>query len=163
MIYGNKIGGARDAKTYVIADEKETFKVLGVVVEQEEIFDATCEDVKEGKKFACDGGVMTGANDAPSYRVTCGTREIAPSADFSIDMEPYDQWNYTSLSCMIAPKSNPNKVEKVVLYDVVYDNTGAELAPVTKDKSNKTINLNITNTTKETYLIHFIVCKEEFV
>lgn len=159
MICGNKIGGNRECKTYVI--EGHGVEVIGVVVDELEMFDACCDDVKSGKKFACDTGVNVGMNDSPCCCVTNGVHEVYPDVEFLLTLPERDQWDYTELQCMMAPKDHPYAIDKVVIDNVVYSSDGTKLADVTKDATNKTIRFNITNNTADIYLLYFFVCKEE--
>lgn len=159
MICGNKIGGTRECKTYVL--QGNGVELLGVVVDELEMFDACCEDVAVGKKFVGDSGVNIGTNDSPLCCVSHGIHEVYPMVEFLLTIPERDQWDYSSLQCMIAPKSNPYNIEKIVIEDTVYDTDGNVLATVTKDIANKTIRLNITNNTAEIYLLYFFLCKEE--
>jgi len=162
MICGNKIGGTRECKTYVIQGSGGA-EVYGIVVDELEMFDALPEDVALGKKFASDSGANIGTDDSPSCSVTHGIHEVYPMVDFLLTIPERDQWDYSNLQCMIASKSTPFKIEKVVIDDTVYDTNGNVLATVTKDAAAKTIRLNITNNTAEIYLLYFFICKEEKV
>ena len=59
MIIGNMVGGTAPLKTIKIVDE-ENNEIIGVVVDSEVIFNATDNDVREGKVYAGDHGVSTG-------------------------------------------------------------------------------------------------------
>ena len=159
MICGNKIGGSRECKTYVL--QGNGIELLGVVVDELEVFDACCEDVMSGKKFACDSGVNVGTNDSPCCCATNGVHEVYPGVEFLLTIPERDQWDYTSIQGMIAPKSAPYRINKVVMENAVYDTDGNKLADITKDAASKTIRFNITNNTSEVYLLYFFVCKEE--
>ena len=159
MIYGNKVGGARAEKTYIL--EVGGTELIGVVVDQKEVFDACPEDVVAGKKFACESGVGIGTNDASHCHVTNGIQEVAPGADFVLTLPEKDQWDYSELQCMMAPKNSPYAIDKVVLNDAVYDAAGIKIADVTKDGKNDGVCFNITNSTSNTYLLYFFICKEE--
>ena len=159
MICGNKVGGTRECKTYVI--QGNGIELLGVVVDELEMFDATCEDVMSGKKFASDTGACIGINDSPCCCVSTGVHEVYPGVEFLLKIPERDQWDYTTLQGMMAPKNNPFKIDKVIIDDTVYNTDGEALATVTKDAANKTIRFNITNTTSEIYIFYFFVCKEE--
>ena len=158
MICGNKVGGTRECKTYVI--QGNGVELLGVVVDELEEFDACCHDVRAGKKFVSDTGVGIGANDSPCCSVSSGVHEVYPGVEFVLTIPERDQWDYTTLQGMMAPKNSPYKIDKVVMDDAVYNTDGKKLADITKDAANKTIRFNITNNTTEIYLFYFFVCKE---
>lgn len=159
MIYGNKIGGERDAKTYII--EGNGVELIGVVVDEFTMFDASSYDVRTGKVFACNEGVMVGSNDAPSFRFTNGISEIAPGDKFLFKVVPHDHLNYTILTCMIAPVSNPYKIDRVVIEGNVFNSEGVKIAEAVVDEVNKVVDLNIVNNTAEPYLLYFFIGTEE--
>ena len=177
MIYGNKIGGSRDTKTYIISmvdeNNNEIFEATGIVVDKEEVFDACSADVMAGRKFASDEGVMVGANDSPCCRITNGIHEVAPGVEFLLKMEERDQWDYTTFHAMMWPKldaDNPTpRVDKVAVDDVVYDQTGKQIATVEKDAATKTVRFvlengnRLVNNTEYSYLVYFSVCKEDLM
>ena len=177
MIYGNKIGGSRDTKTYIISivdeDQNEIFEGTGVVVDKEELFDACCADVMNGRKFASEEGVMVGTNDSPCCRITNGIHEVPPGVEFILKMENKDQWNYTTFHAMMWPKldaDNPTpRVDKVSVDNIVYDDDGNQIATVIKDAASKSIRFvtdngdKLINNTEFSYLVYYSVCKEELM
>lgn len=160
MICGNKVGGARECKTYILEGSGGT-EVYGVIVDELEMFDACCHDVVAGKKFASDTGVGVGVNDSPCCCAVNGVHEVYPGVDFILTIPERDIWDYTSLQCMMSPKDAPYQIDKVAIDDIVYSSDGTQLAVITKDATNKTIRFNITNNTADIYLLYFFVCKEE--
>jgi gas vesicle protein len=60
LIYGNVVGGIIGyGKTFVLTDESGN-ELTGVIVDEEVIFTANDEDVRQGKVYAGDSGVSTG-------------------------------------------------------------------------------------------------------
>lgn len=178
MIYGNKIGGSRDTKTYIISfvdeNQNEIINTTGVVVDKEEVFNACCEHVMAGYKFASDEGIMTGTNDSPCCRITNGIHEVMPGVEFLLKLEERDQWDYTTFAAMMWPKldaENPTpRVNMVAIDNAVYDTSGNKIADVVKDIATKTIRFNMVengermiNKTATPYLLYFSVCKEELI
>ena len=177
MIYGNKVGGSRDTKTYIISvvdeDQNEIFEATGVVVDKEEVFDAYSQDVLAGRKFASEEGVMVGVNDSPCCRITTGIHEVAPGVEFLLKMEERDQWDYTTFNAMMWPKldeDNPTpRVDKVAVDNAVYDTAGNKVADIVKDAATKSVRFNmpngdrLVNNTEFSYLLYFCVCKEELM
>lgn len=178
MIYGNKIGGSRDTKTYIISivdeNDNELVEATGVVVDKEEIFDASCADVMAGRKFASDEGVLTGTNDSPCCRITTGIHEIAPGVEILLKAEERDQWDYTTFNAMMWPKldaKNPTpRVDKVAVDNAVYANDGTKIADIVKDPATKSIRFYVSangdrliNNTEVPYLLYFCICKEELM
>ena len=63
MICGNLVGGITAyGKTFVLVDEDGN-EIVGTLVDELTIFDATAEDIKIGKKAATDSGVVVGTHD----------------------------------------------------------------------------------------------------
>lgn len=177
MIYGNKIGGSRDTKTYIISmvdeNNNEVFEATGVVVDKEEIFDASCEDVAVGRKFASEEGVMVGTNDFPRCRIVNGIHEVLPGVEFILKMENRNLWDYTTFHAIMWPKidaDNPTpKADKISVYDAVYDSNGVKIANVIKDAANMAVRFvldngdNLINNTEFSYLVYFSVCKDDLL
>ena len=62
MICGNLVGGITAyGKTFVLVDEDGN-EIVGAVVDEITIFDATAEDIKIGKVAATDSGIVTGTH-----------------------------------------------------------------------------------------------------
>lgn len=60
VIYGNTVGGIIGyGKTFILTDVNGN-ELTGIVVDEEVIFTANDEDVREGKIYAGDKGVSTG-------------------------------------------------------------------------------------------------------
>lgn len=152
-------------KTFIIADENGN-EITGVVVDQERIFTATDNDVREGMVYASDSGVSTGNKNIPSYRTTKGRRLVSAGNSFSIPLSDYDQYDFTELQCIIAPfntsVTDSVAADKVVLYNCVYP-TGSttKISDVTKNIGEKSIDLNIVNDSNNVYILHYVTYKEE--
>lgn len=61
MICGNIVGGFTPLKTVIFVDENNN-EMIGTVVENVTIFDATAEDIKIGKVAVTDSGIVTGTH-----------------------------------------------------------------------------------------------------
>ena len=60
MISGNMVGSySQLGKTFILTDEYGN-EITGVVVDQETVFTATDNDVREGKTYASNDGVSVG-------------------------------------------------------------------------------------------------------
>lgn len=163
-LYGNATGGFGIPKMVEIVDGNGN-TLVGTVTDSAVVFDATREDVKVGKMFASNDGVQEGI-DTKTYRTTQASRAILPGESFSIPLEDNDMYNYTKFQAMIANFNitidDSVSVNKIVFNDVVYDvNSTAKLSNVAKNTLTKSIDLNITNSTSDTYVIHYSTYKEE--
>lgn len=163
-LYGNATGGFGIPKMVEIVDGNGN-TLVGTVTDSAVVFDATREDVKVGKMFASNDGVQEGI-DTKTYRTTQASRAILPGESFSIPLVSNDRYNYTKFQAMIAKFNitidDSVSVNKIVFNDVVYDvNSTAKLSNVAKNTLTKSIDLNITNSTSDTYVIHYSTYKEE--
>lgn len=165
-IYGNPVGGALNAKTYELQYNGGTTPIMAVVVDEEKVFDATANDVRTGKKFATNSGVVVGTKDIPAYRTEQGVVYILPSKKFSILLDEYQQYDYTKLQCMIS-KFNTTlndsvAVDRVVIEDSIYSvNSTISLGSVVKNSGTKSIDLNLTNNTNDTYVLRYFTYRKE--
>lgn len=163
-LYGNATGGFGMPKMIEIVDGNGS-TIIGTVTDSAVTFDATRDDVKVGKVFASNDGVQEGT-DTKTYRTTQGCCAILPGKSFSIPLESYDKYDYTKFQGMIAKfnttMSDSVSVSKIVFENSVYDvNSTTKLSNVTKNTSTKSIDLNITNSTNDTYVVHYSTYKEE--
>ena len=165
-IYGNPVGGALNAKTFMLQVNGGKTEIAATVVGEETVFDATPNDVRTGKTFATSSGVEVGTKDIPTYRTAQGAVIIKPNENFSIVLEGYSQYDYTKLQCLIS-KFNTSvddsvAVDKVVIGDNVYAvNSTIPLAAVTKDAATKSIKLNIKNESSVDYVLRYFTYREE--
>ena len=165
-IYGNPVGGALNAKTFMLEVNGGKTEIAATVVGEETVFDATPNDVRTGKTFATSSGVAVGTKDIPAYRTAQGAVIIKPNENFSIVLEGYSQYDYTKLQCLIS-KFNTSvddsvAVDKVVIGDNVYAvNSTIPLAAVTKDSATKSIKLNIKNESSVDYVLRYFTYREE--
>ncbi len=152
-------------KTYILVDENGN-ETVAALVSQETCFDATENDVREGKKFVSDLGAKTGTKVIPSYVTSEGYCLITSGNPFVITMlSEDDKYDFTKLQILICPFNSSIAesvaTEKVVINDGVYAVNSTELlATVTKDSENKHINLGITNESGNLYLMRYFTYKE---
>jgi hypothetical protein len=162
---GNMVGSySQIGKTFILEDENGN-EMTGVITENAIVFDATAADIKIGKKAVTDDGVTEGT-DTKTYRTTHGTRLILPGETFSVLLDEYEAYDYTKFQAMISvfntTEFNSVAIDKISLYDTVYDvGSSDKISDVTKNMESKCIDLNFTNDTNSTYIIHFNTYKEE--
>lgn len=164
MIYGNATGGFGMPKMIEITDENGN-TVIGAVTDSAINLDATRNDVKIGKKFASNDGISEGT-DTKTYRTTYGVKGILPGESFTILLDKYDSYDYTRFQAVIAEfnttLSDSTSVVQTALNDVVYNvNSATKVSDVSKNLLTKSIDLNITNNTDNTYVIHYMTYREE--
>ena len=149
-------------KTMVFVDELGN-ETVGTIVDEETTFDATVNDVREGKKFINDTGVKTGEKFIPGYHTLEGYRAIPNGKPFVLTTNSH--YDYTKLQVIICPYNTSSAksvaAEKVVINDNVYDvlSTNA-VATVTKDADNLLIDLGMINTSGKNYFVRYFMYKE---
>lgn len=168
MISGNMVGSySQMGKTFILTDGDGN-EITGVIVDQETIFTAGDNDVREGMVYASDDGVSTGTKDIPAYRTTCGTVGIFPGESFLItNLADYDKYNYTELQCIICKfnttLNNSTCAEKISLNNKVFPvNSFESESDVVKNSELKAIDFNIKNNSEDIYVIHYFTYKEEY-
>ena len=165
-ISGNLVGSySQIGKTFIIEDSDGN-EITAVVVDQETVFTATDNDVREGYVYAGDSGVSVGSKNIPAYITTQESALIFPGENFSIVLEYHNKYDYTQLQGIIA-KFNTSfwdsvATDKIVLNNNVYAVNSTDIvANVTKNDITKSIDFNIVNDTDEIYIIHYFTYKEE--
>lgn len=164
-ISGNLVGMYSSIGKTVILVDADGNEVTGVVTENVKVFDATPEDVKIGKTFAGEEGVLEGT-DTKTYRVIFASYLVFPGEIFSIPLVDYDSYNYTKFQATIALFNttvlDSTSVDKTVINDAVYNvNSNVKLSDVTKNLGTKSVDLNIVNDTDNIYIVHYSTYKEE--
>jgi hypothetical protein len=161
-ISGNLVGSySQIGKTFVIQDE-EGNEVIAVVTDQEQIFTATDNDVREGMVYASNEGVSTGTKKIPAYVTAKGYRLVTAGSDFFVPHNDYDYTELQALFCAFnTTLDNSVSTEKVVIDDVVYNvNSTEALSTVVKDHDKGWIMFGITNESDNRYLIRYFMYKE---
>jgi hypothetical protein len=161
-IYGNAVGGITGyGKTFILQDENGN-ELTGVVVDEETIFTATDNDVREGMVYASDSGVSTGSKVIPSYNTTEGKKIITSGSKCVIPIPDYDYTRLQAIICSYNTNIDDSVAsEKVVINDNVYDvQSTVSTSLVTKDDNNARIDLGITNTSGDLYIIRYFTYKE---
>lgn len=154
-------------KTFILVDEDGNELSTAVVVDQETVFDVGTNDVRKGKVYAGNEGVKTGTKNIPGCQTRKGSVIVFSNESYSIPLSNDDLYDYTKFQCAIAKfnTSFTDSVEtnKVSLEDNVYEvNSATPLSRVTKNSDTGSIDLNITNNTEDTYIIHYFTFKEEY-
>lgn len=159
-------GGSSDDDTqmYILVDEDGN-EYPAVFVDEETVFDATANDIREGKIAATEDGVITGTKEIPSYYVVEGYRLITAGSKFETAATKH--YDFTKMQAIICPfsKSLANSVasEKVVIGENVYPvNATDVISTVVRDEGAKKINLGFTNDSNTIYVLRYFACKEEY-
>ena len=167
MISGNMVGSySQMGKTFVLVDADGN-EITGVVVDQETVFTAGDNDVREGMVYASDDGVSTGTKDIPIYRTHAGVYTVLPGDNFSIPLSKYKQYDYTVFQCMISLVNfndigNSVETNRISINNCVYEvNSTIKLADVSKNSDTQSIDLNIINNSENYYLIYYFTYRED--
>lgn len=162
MISGNMVGAySQMGKTFILMDENGN-EITGVVVDQETVFTATDNDVREGFVYAGDNGVSTGTKDIPSYRTRYGCKLVAANSEVVI---PAPEYNYSNLSVIIAAYDT-SVAESILSTYVSIDGgmyavgSSIKLSDITIDTTNERINLGLS--VPEKSVVRYLVTREEF-
>ena len=165
-IFGNMVGGAAPLKTLKLVDSNGS-ELLGVVVDQETIFTAGDNDVREGMVYASDEGVSTGTKNIPSYHTCTGVKVIPVGSELKISNldTTTGYYDYTQLQAIVCSFntsiSNSVSAEKVSIGDNVYNvNSTDTLSAIIKNHDDKSINFGITNDAESPCIIRFFTYKE---
>lgn len=164
MIIGNVVGGSPLVKSYILETE-DGKEIPAVLTAQEVVFDATPNDIREGKVAATGDGVTVGEKVIPSYHTNEGYKVIRPGSKFTIPLKSMRLYEYTKLQAIICPYnsslSNSVSAEKVAINDNVYEvNSDVSISIVGKDDLEQSIDLGIANNTDKPYILRFFTYKE---
>ena len=153
-------------KTFIIEDENGN-EVTGVVTEQEQIFTATDNDVREGLVYAGDGGVSTGTKIIPAYHTYQGYRIITKGSTMSLTNTDtsIDNYDYTKLQAVVCDfntnVANSVSTEHVCIDDNLYAvQSTSIISSITKNHNLKTIEFGITNESETMKIIRYFMYKE---
>ena len=161
-IVGNKVGCYSPmGKTFILTDENGN-EFTGVVVEQETIFTATDNDVRDGRVYANSAGVSTGTKTIPGYHTSYGYKIVLAHQEMSITVPEYD---YENLFVVVTTYNNDWKTSLSSTY-VAIDNgmyavgSATKISDIVVDHANHTINLGITASEKS--VVRYVITREEF-
>ena len=153
-----------DTDTYILVDE-DGHEVVGVVVEEETIFDATENDIREGKVAATASGVTTGTKVIPVYHTSEGVKYIPVGAECAISLTIPELYDYTKLQVIVClyntSLTDSVSAEKVVIEDNIYDvGSTISVSTVEKNSDDKTINLGLVNDEDVPLILRYFTYKE---
>lgn len=164
-IYGNTVGATGGLPKSFLLETEDGVQLVGVTVGEETVFDATPNDVREGKTYAGDDGVKIGEKIIPSYNTTEGIVLAPVGSDCSIQLQEQDKYDYTKFQAIIcsfnSSISNSVAADMVSINDSVYkSNSTTVLATVEKREADKRIALGIKNETTKPLIIRYFTYKE---
>ncbi len=150
--------------TYILRDENGV-EVVATLVDEGTVFDATENDIREGKRAVTDEGAITGTKVIPSYNTIEGYQLITIGSRFAVTYATLDLYDFTKLQAIICPYnssiSESVAAEKVAIDEKVYAvNSTAAVSEVTKNSGTKQVDLGITNNADKPYLLRYFMYKE---
>lgn len=164
-IYGNMVGGAGLAQSYIIEDS-DGKQLTAVMVDKDTTFDATENDIREGKVAATEKGVVTGTKVIPAYHTTQGAQIIPSGSTVMITtLKSMDLYDYTKLQAILC-EFNTTIEDSVFAVKVSIDNhvynvlSTESLSDVVKNASDKTIEFGVTNETDNPQVLRYFTYKE---
>lgn len=151
-------------KTYVLVDQNGR-EVVATYVDEETIFDATENDVREGKVFANETGVVTGTKVIPVYNVSEGYAICPVGSKMSIPLPILDKYDFTRLQIVVCrfntSLSNSVYSDTIVLNDSVYRVESTDkLSTVVKNSETKSIDLGLVNSDTVPLILRYFTYKE---
>lgn len=152
-------------ETVLLIDD-EGHEVAATYLEEEVIFTATENDIREGTVAMTDTGVTTGTKVIPAYHTNGGYCLIPSGSEFKISsLVKLNCYEYTKLQVIICPYAGSIAgsvaAEKVAIDSNVYEaNSTTAISTVVSDSENKAINLGIKNESESLYLLRYITYKE---
>ena len=154
-----------EGQTYVLVDE-EGNEIPAVYVGSEMMFDATANDIRDGKTAVTEEGITVGTKEIPAYITTEGYKAISAGKPMTIKI--YDgKHAYTKLQAIVCKynttAANSVAAEKVCINDKVYTAGAAEvLSTVSIDNDTESINFELTNDSTKPVIIRYFTYKEEY-
>lgn len=151
--------------TYLFVDEAGN-EVVGVLVEEKEVFTATPNDIRMGAVAATESGVTVGEKLIPSYLTCQGSKVIMPEKAFDItNLNTNDEYDYTKLQVIIcvynSSLSKSVAAEMISIDNSVYNVRSTEsISAVNKNHETKSIELGVVNTFGTPCVIRYFMYKE---
>ena len=158
-------GEDEEGQTYVLIDE-EGNEIPAIYIGEETIFDATANDIREGKMAVSGDGVVIGTKEIPAYITTESTRVITAGKPLTITMRD-GKHQYTKLQAIVCAynttMNNSVAAQQVCINSNMYlvDSTEV-LSAVTIDDDTQSIVFGINNDTSKSVIIRYFTYKEEY-
>lgn len=166
MINGNVVGGnGATPKTIVLTDDDGN-ECVAVLVEKETMFDATPNDIREGKTAVTDEGIVVGTKNIPAYRTHQGVQIIMSGSKFILKLKNFDAYDYTKFQAVFCERntslSNSVAVSQVAIDDNVYEVLSTiAVSEIVKNDDEKSIDFGIMNASDKPYIVRYFTFKEE--
>ena len=101
----------------------------------------------------------------PAYETRMSSLTVEPNETCSIPLSSEERYNYTKFQCIIAVYNSDYSTNMVTKYVSMNDGlfsveTSNKVSNITKNSNTKSIDLNITNNSQDTYIIIYFTYKE---
>lgn len=151
------------SNTYILEDENGK-QLIGVLVDERTIFNATPNDIRIGKIAATENGMITGEKVIPSYQTEEGIAIVPVGQPLLVKSPNCDYTKLQAIVCKFEKSlSDSNASEKVAINNKVYEvNSTIVISNLSKDMLNQSINFGLVNTSDKILLIRFFMYKEEY-
>lgn len=153
-----------DTQMYILVDEDGN-EYPAVLVDEETTFDATANDIREGKVAATESGVTVGTKEIPSYYTLEGFTLIPAGSSFSIiGIKNYEYTKLQVIICALGTSIDTSvAAEKVSINSKVYEVGSTDvLSVVSTNSENSSINLGIINEGTSPCVMRYFTYKEEY-
>lgn len=161
-ISGNLVGSySQIGKTFILVDDAGN-ELVGVVTDSAQVFDATDNDVREGKTYVSDNGASTGTKNIPSYHTRYGYKIVLSGRELKITVPEFDFSNlFVTITTYNTSAHDSLSTTYVAIDGGMYEvGNGNKISDITVDTANEQINLGMTVTEKS--VIRYLVTREEF-
>lgn len=154
-----------DSATYILVTP-DGQEIPAVFVEDEVVFTADANDIREGVVAATGDGVVTGTKYIPPYNPVSGVKVIPAGGELTVPLMFRDAYNYTAFQALVCSfnttMANSVSTVKVVIEDGMYSvNSTTLISTIVKDASAKAVKFGATNDTGKPCIIRFFTYKED--
>jgi len=155
------VARSEDDGTYILVTP-DGEEIPAAVVKELTVFDATANDIREGKTAATETGVTVGTKFIPSYHTNEGVKAVPSGCEIALTVPSWDYTKFQAIVCAFNTNMKDSvSAEQVAINDSVYNVQSTDaISVVVKDTENARINFGITNTSDKPCLIRYFMYKE---
>lgn len=154
-----------ELNTFVIVDADGN-EIPAVLVDEEVVVTASSNDIRKGITAITEDGVVVGTKEIPSYITLEGRRQVKSGARFEIPyLSSQNMYDFTKLQAIVCvfntTLTDSVAAEKVVINENVYPVRSIEsLGVVSRDATNKKIDIGIINDSDKPCVLKYFMYKE---
>lgn len=152
-----------DTQTYILVTP-EGEEIPAVLVEEETVFTATANDIREGAVAATDSGVTVGTKEIPAYQTHDGITVIPAGSKIRFELL---EDGYTELQALICTFSGSLATsvatEQVVIEDQLYAvQSATAISKITYDSESNIVDFSAINESTSPMILRYMYYKEEY-